>query len=494
MHRKAGYTTETGPAGGRPEPATHHLDGAHAPLLEAVQIRKDYGDVPALQATDFTLMSAQCVGLIGENGAGKSTFAKMITGVIQPSSGALRVGGSEVRLRSPHDALRMGIALIPQELAFAPQLTVAENIIMNLLPARGGLVRRASVMKAAAATMDRYELHADPHAIMSGLPLADQQVVEIVKALGRNSRVIVLDEPTAALSERDSVKLFDVLARLRDRQGLGVVIISHNMGEIHRYADRVDVFRNGRRVFSSEPATSTVQRFIDEMLGEHRVTVDRGPLQEAERVAATQRPAQAPLLRLEKWTVPGLPGVQDVDLELAENEVVGVFGLRGSGTESLAESLAGRRRDVGGVLVMAGKRRAPLKRTRDARLSGVGYVPPDRKTEGLVLGLSVRRSTGLLLLPQLSRLGFMSASAERGLAREWMKRFGVRSDAKMLPVGKTRRVRHPCLAGPARRAPPAVQRRTRRAMALARQSTTETRRGRFQYSGFRPLFLLRRRR
>ena len=399
-------------------------DASAALLFEARGLTRSYGPNRILTEVDFTLAPGESVALIGENGAGKSTFAKIITGVIRPDAGTLAFDGREVVFNAPRDALAAGLAFIPQELAYVPHLTVAENIVLGQWPGRSGLTTPAAIRARAGAACARYGIHFDLDAPMRFLKLAERQLVEIVKALLRDARMIVLDEPTAALNDQESAALFSILRRLNGR-GVGVLYISHRMDEVYRFSDRVDVLRNGRRVASVPPRQTTPSSLITHMLGQEKEEFARG-------AQATTRGAAA--LALRGWKSSGLPALDDVSLEVQAGEIVGLYGVRGSGADVIAEGLAGLNRDVTGEVMIAGDVRRIFATPYEARAAGIAYVPAERKRDGLVLGLPIRRNITLMVLRSLSRFGVMDGAAERALTDDLVRRFDVRVRAADQPV------------------------------------------------------------
>lgn len=395
-------------------------------LLVASGVTKRYGANVALAPTDFAVAAGEAVAVLGENGAGKSTLARILTGALRPDAGTITVAGDGVTLGSPRDALRRGIALIPQELAQVPQLTVAENIMLNRLPGRYGLTSTQGIEAAAADLMRRLGLWVEPSAPMARLGVSDQQVVEIVKALGRDSRVLILDEPTAALTEDEATRLYRVLDAQR-AQGIGIVVISHHLEQVTRFADRLDVFRDGSRVLSALPSSTTPSGLIAHMIGSRGAPA--GP--------ARSRPTAGPVvLDVADWSVPGRPGLVDVTLQVRQGEVLGVYGIRGSGAGLLAETLGGRRRDVRGTVTIDDRPPAVLTSPGAAILAGISYVPADRKRDGLVLGQPIRTSAAMLVLRRITRWGVLRAEAESAVARSYAGRFRLRHASLGQPVGQ----------------------------------------------------------
>ncbi len=394
------------------------------PLIETVGIGKSYGQHRVLQNVTFRLHPGEAVAVIGENGAGKSTFVKILAGAIRQDSGELRLGRTPVSFHSPRDALRHGIAFIPQELAYVPQLSVAENILLGRWPQRAGMLTPGMLVRRAQEEVARFGLTIDVVRPMSSLKLADLQLVEIVKALARRAKIILLDEPTASLTEAESGLLIGVLRRLL-QEGVGIVYISHHMDEVFRFSDRVDVFRNGELVASERPSETNHNALITHMLGQAEEQFDPLPPQ------IVTRP---PILELTGWSTEGVSSLRDVSLVVRPGEIVGLFGIRGSGTDLIAEGLVGRRADISGRLAVGGCIFGMFKRPIEARRAGIAYVPAERKKDGLILGLSIRNNLSLLVLHMLARSGVIDLTDERELAEALIARFNVRCLSQMQPV------------------------------------------------------------
>lgn len=389
---------------------------APPPLIAARGVTRRYGASVALKPTDFVLSSGECVAIIGENGAGKSTLAKILTGSEIPDDGSIEIAGTTVTFHSPRDALKQGVALIPQELANVPDLTVAENVMLNRLPSRFGATRTTSIHAAAVSLMQRVGLWVDPTARMGDLGVSDQQIVEIVKALGRESRVLVLDEPTAALSDDEARKLYALLEELRGR-GIGVVVISHHLDQVRRFSTRIDVFRDGQLVLSAPPCEHPSTVFIQAMLGSSQLH------------SAAQKIEIKPgarVLGIEGWSVAGKPGLDNVSLELRQGEVLGVYGIRGAGSELLAQGLGGTLSNLHGSVLVTDQRHRIFRSPRQALRAGIAYVPADRKVNGLVLSQSIRTSVALLILRRLATWGCITSGPESVVADAYATAFRLR--------------------------------------------------------------------
>jgi ribose transport system ATP-binding protein len=386
-------------------------------LVEVTGLSKSYGANRVLAAIDFHLNAGESVAVIGENGAGKSTFAKILTGVIRPDAGAIRLQGERVGLHSPRDALRQGIALIPQELAYVPHLTVAENIVLGNWPSWRGLTWPRAWLRRAAENCRRFNIALDVGRTMATLKLAERQIVEIVKALSRKARLIVLDEPTASLSEQESRTLFAILGRLT-AEGVGIIYISHRMDEVYRFSDRVVVFRNGELVASVVTSQTTPAQLIGFMLGQQKESFAHA----AEEAHFAGQSA----VDVRDWTRQGMPSLAGVSFSLGVGEIVGLYGLRGSGAELVAEGLAGLRPDIAGALALAGRSRALFPTPLAAKRANVAYVPAERKRDGLVLMLPIRANLVMLIVSLLARWGFIRRRLEQTRAADLAAKFDVR--------------------------------------------------------------------
>ena len=398
--------------------------GAGERVLVARNLAKSYGGHLVLKHVDFEVGPGEIVAVIGENGAGKSTFAKIIAGVVQADSGELWLGDRQLSLRSPRDALQSGISYIPQELAYLSNLTVADNILVGRWPSRAGISRRAAIRETAARAAREVGIELDVGRPMAELTLAERQLVEIVKALSRRSQLLILDEPTASLTSGESERLF---ATLRDlvKTGLGVVFISHRMDEIFAVSDRVVVLRNGDVVGDLKTSQTRQAELIDLMLG-----AAAGELREQHEKPHDSRPS----LELVDWSWPGPPAIEGLNLTVHRQEIACLFGLRGSGVEVIAEGLAGRKPQFTGRVLVEGRPHRIFRTPRAAGRAGIGYVPPERKRDGLVMTLPVQANVGLLVLPALSRLGWLQARRERRLGAEMRDRLHIRLRSLSQPV------------------------------------------------------------
>ncbi|HEY0694117.1 MAG TPA: sugar ABC transporter ATP-binding protein [Kribbella sp.] len=396
------------------------------PLLAVDGLAKQYGRHRVLEGVSLMLEAGETAALLGENGAGKSTLAKILAGAVRPDSGKIRRDGDEVSFASPREALTHGIAFIPQELVYVPNLTVAENIVLGRWPRRAGLTSQGWVRRQAAAEARKFGFRLPLDRQMTALSLAQQQMVEILKALARRSRVIVLDEPTAALNSEDSQQLLDIMTGLA-ADGVGVIYISHRLDEVFRACQTVHVLRNGRLVHSSAVSDTNPGEIIRHMLG--RST-------EETVVSKQQVDRSTKVLELRDWERSASPSLRQVSLDVHAGEIVGLYGVRGAGAETIAETLGGLHRDVHGHTTVAGRVLRGLRHPIASRRAGIAYVPADRKSQGLVLTLPVQRSLSLLVMGALSRSGVIIGRKERALARRLAGEVQLRSRGLGQAVGE----------------------------------------------------------
>jgi ABC-type sugar transport system ATPase subunit len=370
-------------------------------------IRKRFGATTALDGVDFEVLAGEIHALVGENGAGKSTLVRILGGAVRPDDGRVTIGGRDCRLTSPHDAIVNGVTTIPQELHLVPALSVAENLALGDPPVRrlfgrAAFIDRARMREEARAQLNAFDFAPDPDLPVRQLGFAEQQIVAIAKALRRRCRVLILDEPTAALENREIARLFGVLRRLQ-AQGTGIVYVSHRLEEIVALADRCTVLRDGRVA----------------------AVVRRGAFNSADLVAAmTGRTAE------QRTIAPALPGevlLEDAEpradaVSLRAGEVLGLAGLLGSGTTQVLQRFFGLTPTVGATIV---KRRARRLRNPIAAIeAGIGLVPPSRRL-GLVMNQTVADN---ILLPSLGRhgQGLRGRSAGRRLVAELMELLDIR--------------------------------------------------------------------
>ena len=392
------------------------------PVLSIHGVSKHFGAVKALTDVDFTLERGEVHALCGENGAGKSTLMNIVAGVLQPSAGEIRIDGRPVRIASPAAAQALGIGLVHQEIALCPDATVAENMFMAATNRRRApFMNYRALERAAQAVMDRLAA-IDVRAKVGDLPISSQQLVEIAKALTLDCRVLILDEPTAALTETEAQRLFTIVRDLREN-GISIIYISHRMAEIFSLCDRVTVFRDGRYVSTEEIAAVTPDDVVRSMVGREITQLYPDKL---------SGPPGETILEVE-----GLGDgarFHDVGFTLRRGEILGIGGLIGSGRTEIAEGICGLRPHKAGTVRLSGKARA-IRRYSDAVKAGIVYLSEDRKGSGIFLDLSIAQNISVLDLRSLTgRTGLMNGRAEAALAADFARRLSVRMAGIEAPV------------------------------------------------------------
>ncbi len=391
------------------------------PLLQVSRVAKSFGAVAAVRDVSFPLYGGEAHALVGENGAGKSTIVKMLAGVHRPDSGTLELDGTPLDLHSPADARAAGIAVIYQEPTLFPDLSVAENIFVGQQPlGRMGRIDRARMNTRAAELFKRLGVPIHPDRVARGLSIADQQIVEIAKALSVEARVIVMDEPTAALSGVEVERLFGVARGLRDA-GAAVLFVSHRFEEIVALCQRITVMRDGRWVSTDLLADVTVDEVVRRMVG-----------RELEALFPKQEVEPGPVvLEVEGLTRAGV--FRDVSFQVRAGEIVALAGLVGAGRSEVVQSVFGVDQRDAGVVRVDGKA-LPARDPQAAMAAGIALVPEDRRQQGLVLEHSIQRNATLTRARELSRLGFLVGNSERRTAQEWTSRLQVKYNRLADPV------------------------------------------------------------
>ncbi|MCU7723071.1 sugar ABC transporter ATP-binding protein [Actinoplanes sp. KI2] len=380
-----------------------------AALLEVHDVTKSFGAVAAVQGVSFPLYGGEAHALVGENGAGKSTIVKMLAGVHRPDTGTLRVHGADVDFAGPADAKAAGIAVIYQEPTLFPDLSVAENIAMGNQPVtRLRQIDRKAMHATADRLFARLGVHIDPTRPARGLSIADQQLVEIAKALSSEARVLIMDEPTAALSRVEVERLFAVVRSLRD-EGAAILFISHRFEEITELCERVTIMRDGKHVATEMVADLTVDDMIRRMVGRDLSALF--PKQEVE-------PGEV-MLSVESLSREGV--FRDISFEVRAGEIVALAGLVGAGRSEVMQAVFGVDPYDSGVVKIRGKR---LKSgsPRAAMAAGMALVPEDRRQQGLIVELSIERNITLPRARKLARLGLLFGGVEKRAAATWAEK------------------------------------------------------------------------
>jgi ribose transport system ATP-binding protein len=376
-------------------------------------VSKEFPGVQALMGIDLDLRGGEVHAIVGENGAGKSTLMKILAGIYQPDAGSLLVDGRTVHISSPRHAMALGIGMIHQELNLAPNLSVAENIFLGRAPMRFGLVDWRRLDLQTRSLLDRLAIDLDGRAAVEDLSVARQQMVEIAKALSLNARVIIMDEPTSALTERETATLFRIIGRLK-AEGVAVAYISHRLEEIFRVADRVTVLRDGRLVSSARVADTTPAQLISLMVGRELTALF--PKESVE--------VGAPVLEVRRLSRAGV--LHDVSFVLHQREILGLAGLVGAGRTELVRAIFGVDPIDGGEVLIDGKV-VKIHGPREAIQLGLGFVTEDRKLHGLVLGMTVRENATLASLANVGRFGFIDFARERAMAADYVRQLDIRT-------------------------------------------------------------------
>ena len=395
-------------------------------ILQVRHVTKRFPGVVALDDVSLSVRRGECHALVGENGAGKSTLGKVVAGIYEPDGGGVWLDGREARFHSPLDAARAGIGLVHQELAFCPTLSVAENLLLGALPARGPFVARARLRCAARECLARIGADdIDVDSVMDRLSIAQEQMVQIAAATRVGVRVLVLDEPTSSLTERESQRLFALMTDLKSR-GVTLIYVSHRLPEIFSQCDTISVLRDGRHVASMPVTQTTPDDVVRLMIGRtFEQYLPRHASTGATDVAGGQGDSgRATALSVRGLTSPGR--FRDVSFDVRPGEIVGLAGLVGAGRSEIAHALFGLDRSATGDAVIGGV--AGLPRTPAEALSrGLGFLPEDRKRQGLILGMGGRANLSLAILRRLSRAGFIRRRQEMSLAREYFQKLSVRA-------------------------------------------------------------------
>jgi ribose transport system ATP-binding protein len=389
------------------------------PLLRMEYISKSFYGVKVLDKVSLDLYAGEVLALVGENGAGKSTLIKILNGDYQKDSGTIYLEGQAVQLHQPRDAEALGIRMIYQELHYAPELSVMENLLLGHLPRQSGVLGKYLVdwqraRDLARQYLGRLDVEIDPNAPMRALSVVEREIVQIVKALSTRAKIIVMDEPTAALTPHEVRRLFDIIKSLQ-KQGVAIIYISHRLDEIFQIADRVTVLRDGLHVGTRPIAEVSHRDLVRMMVGRELV----------EARAGIRGEAQAGPIVLEVSGLSRAGAYHDISLKLHEGEIMGIFGLLGAGHATLTRSIFGADPADSGTIAVCGQA-VTLTSPRDARQMGLGFVPIDRKVNGLVLGMNVRENLTLSNWLSLAPAGFFQTGRERRHAQQWIDRLGIR--------------------------------------------------------------------
>jgi ribose transport system ATP-binding protein len=403
------------------------MSSGQQPILELRDITKSFGGVAALRGVDFVLSPGEIHGLVGENGAGKSTLMKIIAGVHADFSGRFVLDGKETRFRSVRDAHAAGIAMVHQELSVAPDLTVAENVFLGNQPTnRLGLVQWRRMAREAGEQLKRFGIDVDPMSRLGDLPIGLQQLIEIARVLFSGARIVILDEPTSALSPPEVERLFATLKRLRE-QGTSIVFISHFIEDILRVSDLVTVFRNGRKVAETRAAETSKPALIEAMIGKGGEALGETYAHDI----MLPPPADQPVV-LNASGLSLARSLRDVSFEVRAGEVLGIYGFMGCGQLELARILFGKLKPDEGALSIAGEART-FRSTAGARRAGIAFVPESRR-DMLFHQEPVYKNVSISILDRISSL-LLKPSRERAIASRQVEQLRIRPPAVDLDLG-----------------------------------------------------------
>jgi rhamnose transport system ATP-binding protein len=392
------------------------------PILELRGISKSFPGVKALENVGLILTAGRVTALIGENGAGKSTLVKILTGIYQPDAGEIRIDGSVVQLPTAQAAQRAGVTAIHQETVLFDELSVAENIFLGHAPrTRWGLMDWAAMRRRAADILARIEVSIDPSMRLKDLSIAQRHLVAIARALSVEARIVIMDEPTAALSYKEAEDLFRIIESLR-QAGKAILFISHKFDEVFRIADDFAVFRDGNAVGAGRLADIDRGELVRMMVGR---TISQVFPQRQHRIGEI-------ILEVDSYRHP--TEFDGISFQLRRGEILGLYGLIGAGRSELTQALFGATRASGGRLLLEGRPIA-IRAPADAIAAGIVYVPEERGRHGAVLPLSIAENITLPSLRRTARHGFLRAAEEFTLARKYAERLDVRAASLSQPVG-----------------------------------------------------------
>ncbi len=392
-------------------------------LVQVLEICKDFSTVRVLHHVSFGIRSGEVLGIIGENGAGKSTLMKILSGIYQPTSGEIRLAGRRVDIRTPLDAKKLGISIIPQEFNLVKDLRVYDNVFLGSeLRKKSGFLDKKAMKKRTAELLEELGVSISPEEKIENLSAAEKQMVEICKALAFQSRILIMDEPTSVLTQHEIAILFRLMNRLK-REGMTVIYISHKLKEIQEICDRVLVLRDGHFVLDRPIGEISLEEMAQSMVG-----------REISQIFPRKVPSrETPLLEVRHLSVPGL--LRDVSFTLKEGEILGFGGLVGAGRTEVAETLIGLRPFSEGEVFLKG-RKLDIRTPRDAVQAGISYLSEDRQGSGILTSFSVVHNTTLTSLPRYSpsRLQWICKGKERKAAEEYRELFNLKTPSLATPL------------------------------------------------------------
>lgn len=385
------------------------------PRIQMLDIVKSFGTVRVLEGVSLNVMPGEIVALLGSNGAGKSTLMKILTANYTKTSGEIRVNGAIVDFASPRDAARVGITFLPQEISVFPELSIAENICLNAEST--GTVNWTDMARRARLVLEDLGFgHLAPETLVADLPIAERRIIEIARALESQTDILVMDEPTASLSEQESAQIFAILRRLKAR-GTSIVYISHYLKEVFEISDRIVVLRDGLNAGEFDPFTAQVKDVVNAMLGKVAGALfeGRAPL-----------PKEAPVV-FSCSNLSLTDEIDDVSFDLRAGEILGVFGLIGSGVEVLGRLIFGAKgQPTSGRMTLSGKQYQPVSALK-GKEAGIGFVTAERKTEGIMADMSVRENLVAAFQRDFGNGPFTSPERETAQTLDWIAKLGIKT-------------------------------------------------------------------
>lgn len=387
------------------------------PIVEMKQIHKSFYSVNVLRGVDFDLFSGEIHALMGENGAGKSTLVKILTGIHKSNQGEIFYKGNQTEFSSPKDAEKNGMAVIHQELNIIPYLTVAENMFLGkeLKATPFGILKTKEMNQRTKEYLNRLGIDMDPQKPAGELSVGQQQMIEIARAIAANTEVLIMDEPTAALTDREIETLFKVMDQLR-QEGVAIIYISHRMEEIFRMCNRITVLRDGQSIGTKNTNETNFEEIVKMMVG--RELGERFPDRTAD-IGDTY-------FSVENLSLEGV--FNNISFDVKKGEILGVAGLMGAGRTEIMEAIFGARKKSSGTIVLDGKELS-IKKPHHAIKAGIGFITEDRKDEGLVLGLTVRENLSIPNLKTLSNQTIMSDKKEKQFSKDMIEKLRIKTSS-----------------------------------------------------------------
>lgn len=397
------------------------VDNNAEPLVALAQVDKSFGPNLVLQGIDFELLPGEIHALVGENGAGKSTCLGLLYGLHQPSAGHLEIDSNRIKVESPAHAQSLGVGCVFQELSLAGSLSVAENIFAGRAPTKFGVVDWSRLHRQAEALLAELEISVDVTKPVDSLPISTRQMVEIAKAISLNSKILLLDEPTSALTPDEVDALFVMLEKLTNK-GIGIVYVSHHMSEIFRISDRITVLRDGKKISTNATSDTSQEQVVTEMVGGNNL----------DNSASHVEHLGAEILRVEGLTHD--PLFEDINFTLHKGEILGLAGLLGSRRSEIVRAIAGIEYGATGQIVLNGQTVA-FRSIRDAMQAGIGFVPEERKTEGLFLNFPISENLVAASMEKHTSLGIVQSFSVTEASNRAIDAFSVRTQGSEETVG-----------------------------------------------------------